>query len=173
MDSISEVRLQLVCPALSTKIHLLALMLADENIVFRVTQGLRSWNDQQKLWEQGRDANGNVIDPSKIVTKAPPGHSWHEFGLAVDVVPMVSQLENAILPDWNLSHPVWGRIVAVGESLGLFSGTQFHAIKDEPHFQLTGIFPASPTDEVRQIFRNAGMIAVWTEAGLVNQEVVT
>ena len=170
MDSVSEARLQLVCPALAAKIHSLALMLADENIVFRVTQGLRSWNDQQQLWLQGRDANGNVVDPTKIVTKAPPGHSWHEFGLAIDLVPMNQEPPQ---PDWNAAHPVWTRIISVGESLGLFSGSEFHSIKDIPHLQLTGIFPESPTEEVRQIFQNAGMEAVWTEAGLANQEVTT
>src|SRR5208282_4466197 len=103
MDSVSEARLQLVCPALSAKIHSLAAMLEDEGIVFRVTQGLRSWNDQQNLWLEGRDVNGNVIDPSKVVTNAPPGHSYHEFGLAVDVVLMDPQ------PDWNISNPSWQR----------------------------------------------------------------
>src|SRR5271157_4761898 len=120
MDTVSEARLQLVCPALSTKTHLLAAMLEDEGIVFRVTQGLRSWNDQQKLWLEGRDVNGVVIDPTKIVTNAPPGHSWHEFGLAVDVVPMDQEPPQ---PDWNINHPVWQRLISVGESLGLYSGS--------------------------------------------------
>ena len=164
MDSVSEARLQLVCPALSNKIHLLAAMLEDEGIAFRITQGLRSWNEQQQLWLQGRDADGNVIDPSKIVTKAPPGHSWHEFGLAADVVPM-DQVPPQ--PDWNTTHAVWQRLINVGESLGLFSGSEFHDIKDTPHFQLTGTFPVSPNDEARQVFQNAGMEAVWVEAGLM------
>lgn len=166
MDAVSEARLQLVCPTLAAKIHLLAAMLEDEGIVFRVTQGLRSWNDQQKLWQQGRDSNGNIVDLTKVVTKAPPGHSWHEYGLAVDVVPMN---QTPPQPDWNITHPDWQRLVAVGESLGLFSGTEFHDIKDTPHFQLTGSFPESPNDEVRQLFMNVGMEAVWTEAGLANQ----
>ena len=154
MDTVSEARLQLVCPALAAKIQSLALMLQDEGITFRVTQGLRSWNDQDKLYQQGRTL------PGKIVTNAPAGHSWHEFGLAVDVVPMDP------LPDWDTTHPVWTRLINVGESLGLYSGSEFTHIKDEPHFQLTGTFPVSPNDEARQIFKNAGMEAVWQEAGL-------
>lgn len=168
MDKISEERLTLVCPALSTKIHLLAAMLEDEGIVFRVTQGLRSWSDQQKLWQQGRDANGVVIDASKVVTKAPPGHSWHEFGLAVDIVPLTQVPPQ---PDWDIKHPVWARIVSVAESLGMFSGSEFHSIKDWPHLQLTGIFPASPTEQVRELFKNVGLRAVWLEAGLEHTEI--
>jgi hypothetical protein len=70
-------------------------------------------------------------------------------------------------PDWNLSHPIWQQVVSCGEILGLFSGSEFHSIKDWPHLQLTGTFPESPTDEVRQLFQQAGMEAVWKEAGLI------
>src|SRR5208282_1380852 len=157
MDSVSEARLQLVCPALSYKIHSLATMLEDEGIVVRVTQGLRSWNEQNVLYAQGRTT------PGIIVTNAPAGYSWHEYGLAVDVVPFDQDPPE---PDWNVTHPQWIRLIAVGESLGLFSGSEFHSIKDNPHFQLTGIWPISPNDEARQVFQNAGMEAVWVEAGL-------
>jgi len=162
MDAVSEARLQLVCPALSTKIHLLAIMLADENIVFRIAQGLRSWAEQAALYAQGRTT------PGKIVTNAPAGYSWHEFGLAVDVVPMDTMNQEPPQPDWNLSHPVWNRLITVGESLGLFSGSEFCTIKDYPHFQLTGSFPSSPNNEARQVFENAGMQAVWVESGLID-----
>jgi len=158
MDSISEARLKLINPLLARKIHLLALMLQDEKIVFRVTQGLRSWNDQNKLYQQGRTT------PGKVVTDSPAGHSWHEFGLAVDIVPIVGDPPN---PDFDITHPEWNRIISVAQSLGLTSGSEFHTIKDYSHLQLSGKFPISPSEEVRQIFLNAGMEAVWYEAGLM------
>ena len=164
MDSISEARLQLVNPILSKKIHLLATMLQDENIVFRVTQGLRTWNEQDKLYQQGRTL------PGKIVTNAPAGHSWHEYGLAVDLVVMI---DDNTIPDWTITHPSWQRLINVGESLGMYSGSEFCSIKDYPHFQLSGSFPVSPNDEARQIFLNAGMEAVWHEAGLVEPDAQT
>ena len=161
MDPTSEARLQQVCPQLASKVRNLALLLADENIEIRVTQVVRSWNDQQKLYAQGRTT------PGTIVTQAPPGHSWHEFGMAVDVAPFDAVGQ----PQWKVDDPVWGpvwqRIIRLGESLGLFSGDQFvRCSKDDPHFQLTGTFPASPNDEARQIFITAGMSAMWVEAGL-------
>lgn len=164
MDPISEKRLSEVHPWLAHLAHVLADRLAAEGSEVRVTCGVRSWNQQLAEWLKGRDADGNIVDKSQVVTNAPPGHGWHEFGLAIDVAPFVDGT-----PDWNVSHPVWKRIVAVGESLGLFSGTEFHAICDTPHFQLTGKFPVSPTDEVRQLFKDGGMQAVWSEADVTAQ----
>jgi len=161
LDSISLQRLSQVHPVLSAKVQRLAELLAKESIEIRVTQALRNYADQLKLWQKGRDEHGNIVDGSQIVTNAAPGHSWHEFGLAVDVCPFVGRS-----PDWNLNHPAWKRIVEVGESLELFSGTQFHSICDTPHFQLTGKFPASPNDEVRTLLRNEGIEAVWKASGI-------
>ena len=158
MDTISEARLSLVHPALADKIRRMAEALELEKITIRVTQGLRSWDEQAKLWAQGRTT------PGERVTKAPGGWSWHNFGMAVDVAPDKDP-GPGFIPDWNLAHPAWGRIVAVGESLGLTSGISW---EDEPHLQLTGPFPvAAPNDEVRQLFKDGGMQAVWDEAQLV------
>jgi peptidoglycan L-alanyl-D-glutamate endopeptidase CwlK len=40
--------------------------------------GTRTWNEQAALYAKGRTTPGN------IVTRAKPGYSWHNFGLAVD-----------------------------------------------------------------------------------------
>jgi peptidoglycan LD-endopeptidase CwlK len=154
MDPASEQRLSAVCPELAAMIHLLAAQLALQSVTIRVTQGLRSFEEQDTLYQQGRTTSG------RVVTNAPAGHSWHEFGLAVDVVPMDP------LPDWNVTHPAWHQIITTGESVGLYSGDSFISIKDEPHFQLTGRFGVSPDDEVRQIYASGGLEAVWREAGL-------
>lgn len=155
MDDVSEARLSLINPQLARLIHQLSDRLAQENITIRVTQGMRSWMEQQKDYAQGRTS------PGKIITAAQAGYSWHQFGMAVDVVPMVNDE-----PDWN-DGAKWNRIVAIAESLGLTSGTSWG---DRPHLQLTGKFPKTPTDEVRQLYRDGGMVAVWDDAGLFNQE---
>ena len=155
MDSISQARLTLVCPALMEKITQMADRLDLENIRFRVTQGLRTWQEQATLYEQGRSL------PGKVVTNAAPGHSYHNFALAVDVVPMTE-----LGPDWSVEHPTWQRLIQVGTSLGLVAGAQWRTFPDWPHFQLTGKFPVSPDDEVRQLYLDHGMERVWEEAGL-------
>ncbi len=159
MDAISEARLGVVHPMLREKIQRLAYLLALENINIRVAQGLRTWAVQALLYAQGRTA------PGKIVTNGRPGQSWHNFGLAVDVVPDSALAAPGVFePDWDETHPAWQRIVAIGESLGLTSGAHFRTIKDFPHLQLTGKFPASPPDDVRGIFLASGIQGVWDAA---------
>ncbi len=161
MDNISETRLNEVHPALAALIRKLHDMLAPE-FEIRVTQGLRSWSEQATLYAQGRTT------PGKIITNAPPGTSWHNYGLAVDVVPMTVGTNQ---PDWDVSHSDWQRIHAVAQSLGLVCGADFRTFKDWPHLQLTGRFPASPSDEVKQLFHDGGILAVWQESGLEKENV--
>lgn len=168
MDTASTIRLQAVCPQLAGKVQQVDAEFqrqTDDGTgntdCLEVVQGVRFFQYQQNLWLQGRDANGNVIDPGKVVTNAPPGHSWHEFGMAVDVVPQ-SLLS---VPGWNPESPLWAKITAIAESYGLACGSCWMH-KDLPHLQLTGRFPVSPDDEVRQIFKDSGMTGVWQEAGV-------
>lgn len=158
MDSISVGRLQLVMPELAAKITQMDTMLEQEQILIRVVQGLRTWSQQDQLYAQGRTA------PGARVTNARGGYSYHNFGLAVDCVPSQFGPDQPYAPDWNSSHPAWKRMIAVGESLGLTSGATWTTIIDAPHFQLTGRFPhEAPTDEVRQLFTDGGMTAIWEE----------
>lgn len=160
MDSVSEARLQLICPALADKIHQLYNLLSDQ-FEFRVTQGLRSWDEQAKLYAQGRTT------PGKIVTNAQAGHSWHNYGMAVDLVPDDVAI-SGFQCDWNEQHPAWHSLVATGVMIGLVAGAQFRTFPDWPHLQLTGSLPVSPDDETRQLFLDAGMEQVWKAAGLLN-----
>jgi peptidoglycan L-alanyl-D-glutamate endopeptidase CwlK len=156
MDPRSESRLALVNSQLAEKVKDLAVLLAAEGIEIRVTQGLRSWGEQEALYAQGRTL------PGPIVTNAMPGYSWHNFGLAVDVAPF----DAAGQPDWNAADPAWRKIITLGESIGLYSGDEFLHCKDEPHFQLTGKFPVSPNNQARELLAHLGTDAVWKAAGL-------
>jgi hypothetical protein len=158
MDSFSEARLQGVYPPLAAKVREMALMLAGEGIVIRVTQAFRTWAEQQSLYEQGRSTPGNKV------TNCQGGHSYHNFGLAVDCVPSEFGPDAPFVPDWNAQHPQWKRMEAVGKSLGLDCGANWRTFPDAPHFQLTGKFPeGAPTDEVRKTFHDLGISAVWDE----------
>ncbi len=158
MDQVSEARLSLVHPALARKIRQMAdiLELDHPPVKLRVTEGLRSWNEQAQLYAQGRSL------PGAIVTNAEPGHSWHQFGLAVDVVPF--GLDGR--PDWNTSHPIWRRLVQLGTHLGLVAGAQWRSFPDYPHFQLTGKLPQTPDLEVRETFGQSGIAGIWQSTGL-------
>jgi peptidoglycan LD-endopeptidase CwlK len=159
MDDVSELRLQRVHPKLAAAIRQMAEQLALEGITIRVTQGLRTWEEQDALYAKGRTTPPLGVEYE--VTKAPGGSSWHNFGLAVDCVPMMP-----LGPDWNETHPVWKRMLAVGLTLGLEEGAGWRTFKDYPHFEMIGSLPEKPNDYVHSAYAEGGIPAVWTAAGM-------
>jgi hypothetical protein len=90
-------------------------------IRLRVTQGLRTFAEQNDLFEQGRSK------PGKIVTNARGGESYHNFGLAIDVC----EIRNGEAI-WECD---WVRIAPVAKGLGWEWGGDWTSFKDRPHFQ--------------------------------------
>lgn len=69
-------------------------------------------------------------------TWARPGLSWHEYGLALDMVPVVC---GKLI--WTKTDPLWKKLGAIGVSCGLEWAGNWRAPKTEtPHFQYTGKF---------------------------------
>jgi peptidoglycan L-alanyl-D-glutamate endopeptidase CwlK len=97
---------------------------AQQGITLRITQTRRTWDEQAQIYAQGRTA------PGKVVTHAPPGHSWHNFGRAFDVCFMGKEP----YPD---DDSVWEYIGAIGETVGLEWGGRWK-VPDKPHLQHTG-----------------------------------
>jgi peptidoglycan L-alanyl-D-glutamate endopeptidase CwlK len=161
MDRVSEAKLGLVNPQLADRIRRMYDILSSEDIIFQVTESLRTWQEQAMLYAQGR------TKPGVVVTNAQPGHSWHNFGLAVDLVPLT---QFPAKPDWNRDHPVWKRLIAVGQEVGLVEGANFRTFPDWPHFQLTGHLPISPDEGTRQVFQHTGLVGVWEHAGLIGAD---
>jgi peptidoglycan L-alanyl-D-glutamate endopeptidase CwlK len=90
-----------------------------------ITQTLRTIEEQDALYEQGRSL------PGKIVTKAKGGQSYHNFKLAYDIAIRVNgQI------DWN-NMELYKQAGELGVSLGLEWGGDFKKIKDNDHFQYT------------------------------------
>jgi hypothetical protein len=93
--------------------------------VYVITSGKRTVAEQNGLWQQGRDAYGNVINLQAIVTNARGTDSPHVFGLAVDMVPMV----NGVALWEPTDHPAWQALFgAVYASPVLHSGRTFSTI---------------------------------------------
>lgn len=91
-------------------------------ITIRVTQGMRTFAEQQALYDQGR------TKPGKIVTKAKPGSSYHQYGLAVDLVELVN---GGVDWDYDMS-----KLVPFADKYGIFWGGNFPgSFKDHPHFE--------------------------------------
>lgn len=90
-----------------------------------VTCSRRSNDEQTALWNQGRTT------PGHIVTNAKAGQSAHNYGLAIDVVPMVNGK-----PDWHGADPVWQTIGKLGQAAGLtWLGASDSKFKEMAHFE--------------------------------------
>jgi hypothetical protein len=92
----------------------------------RVTHGYRSYAEQDRLYEQGR--NGN---PGLKVTNARGGGSWHNFRLAWDI---------AFICGGSVKYDDWMINISAQASRsisGVEWGGDWKTFKDRPHFQIT------------------------------------
>lgn len=95
------------------------------NVQIIVTQGLRTFDESNALYAQGR------TKPGSIVTNAAAGQSYHNYGLAFDF----EMLTNG-KADWTVG-PNWMKVVEVMKSYGMTWGGDFPNLKDNPHFENT------------------------------------
>lgn len=108
-------------PAIKEKAGRFIIETRKRGIPMIMTSGLRDFAEQQILYNQGRTT------PGAIITNAKPGDSFHNYALAFDAIPNVS--------DWK-NYPRYNEIVAIAESLGLRWGGNFKTILDKPHFEI-------------------------------------
>jgi len=94
---------------------------AELNITLRVTYGLRTIAEQNALYAQGRTTAG------KIVTNAKGGQSYHNYGLAIDVVEMKGNTAN-----WNFDYSL---LKPIADKHGIVWGGTWKFV-DKPHFQI-------------------------------------
>lgn len=138
-------------PIVATRAQTLIDLCAHGGFAVLITQGLRTFAEQDGLYAQGRSK------PGKIVTWARGGQSYHNYGLAFDFVPL-DALGKA---DWDTRHAAWQRAAELGESVGLEWGGRWSARKrDLPHFQYTG---GHAVGKCLELFQAGGMAGVWTE----------
>ena len=93
---------------------------------------------QLQLWGQstlsiGRSSGAKRRQEKKALrpyfpSNAKAADSWHNFGLAFDVVPLVNG--KAVF-----DSPFWNRIGELGKQVGLTWGGDFQSFKDKPHFE--------------------------------------
>ncbi len=108
------------------------------NIAVRIVQGLRTIEEQNALYAQGRTKPGN------IVTNAKGGSSYHNYGLAIDFAILIDKDGNGTYDElsWDIKKDNdkdgvadWLEVVKVFEAAGWEWGGRFHSLKDYPHLQ--------------------------------------
>jgi hypothetical protein len=154
--SLTEQRLGQVHPALAARVRKMIHLLAEAGTEIIVSQGLRTWEEQDALYAKGRTVS--PIGKKYIVTKAKGGESFHNFGLAVDIV-VLDALRKA---DWDLRHPGWAAAGKAGQSVGLEWGGDWKGFRDVPHFQYTGDLGLQ---ECRALYQSGGLPAIWARIG--------
>lgn len=159
--------LRSVYPDLKTRIILTFNDVSETvGLPMKVTSGFRSISEQKTIWGVGRDEDGNVIDPKKILTKSPPGSSFHNYGLAVDSCfsgpdPYLERVPSAIRDD----H--WRRYGMFVSAHGLVWGYDWNGNGkvdandfDRPHAQITyGL----TLKEIQGLYKTGGLVAVWSK----------
>jgi hypothetical protein len=68
----------------------------------------------------------------KKYTRVTGGHSKHQYGLAIDVVPVIDSVAQ-----WD-NAKLWKKIGAIGEQLGLRWGGRWRTLYDPGHFEWSG-----------------------------------
>lgn len=131
----NEEKIASLHPELRPKAEQLITQCSKIGIQLLITEGFRSFERQQELYDQptdgkDNDGDGQVDEADEKVTNAKPGQGFHNYALALDVVPVVNGK-----PNWNVSKGTWEAIGKTGEALGLEWGGRWRSPIDKPHFQ--------------------------------------
>ena len=104
--------------------------MASKGVTVEVISGLRSWAAQAALYAQGR------TKPGRIVTKARPGSSWHNYGLAIDL----RLFSNGVYLDEvdpRRADALYAEIGCIAEVHGIEWAGNWKTFTESPHFQVT------------------------------------
>jgi peptidoglycan L-alanyl-D-glutamate endopeptidase CwlK len=103
----------------------------------RFAYTLRTFAEQDVLYAQGRSK------PGKVVTNAKGGQSYHNYGLAIDIVLLVDKDKNGSFEtaSWDVKTDFdkdakadWMEVVQIFKRYGYEWGGEWK-FKDDPHFQ--------------------------------------
>lgn len=124
VDPRSETVISTLLPEVRPYARELLLKAAAAEIRIKIISGLRTYEEQNRLYAQGR----TILD-KPIVTNAQGGQSNHNFGIAFDIGVFEG---NKYLGD----SPKYKAVGVLGMELGLEWGGNWKSIVDQPHFQL-------------------------------------
>ncbi len=108
-------------PYFRDKVAKLIFLCKQKGIELRIVETFRTHAKQDEYKGMG-----------KAYTRKGGGKSNHQYGLAVDVVPMVNGE-----PQWE-SKALWRKIGIIGEQLGMRWGGRWRYLYDPGHFEWTG-----------------------------------
>ncbi len=138
MDASSEKRIALLHPLIRDEVTALiekANKATGNDITIRIVQGLRTIEEQNELYAQGR------TKPGKKVTNAKGGYSYHNYGLAIDFAFLVKdkgEISWDTKKDWDGDKIAdWLEVAQIFIKAGYEWGGLWKSPVDYPHFQKT------------------------------------
>lgn len=138
MDKFTQKRINLLHPLVRDEI---TTIINECNTVLtgkakiRITQGLRSVEEQNELYAQGRTKAG------KKITHAKGGQSVHNYGFAVDICLIIDNKTASwdTAKDWDNDRVAdWYECVKIFAKYGWEWGGNWKNFKDLPHFEKRG-----------------------------------
>lgn len=123
VDARSEKVIASLLPEVQSYARALVHKAADAGVTIKIISGLRTYQEQDALYAQGRTTPGDKV------TNAKGGQSNHNFGIAFDIGVFEG---NKYLSD----SPKYKTVGILGADLGLEWGGNWKTITDQPHFQL-------------------------------------
>lgn len=132
MDPISSERILKLHPHIRSTVMELLTSCYNKNVPIRIVQGLRTIQEQDALYAQGRTT------PGKIVTNAKGGTSWHNYGLSIDFCLLRQGNQISWSRDEDLDkdgQKDWEEVVQLFLSKGFEWGGNWTSFPDYPHFQ--------------------------------------
>lgn len=132
MDSRSETNLATLLPEVQKNFREFVAeaqeLAAAKGYEYKVICGTRTYAQQAALYRKGRDL------PGPKVTNSPPGYSFHNFGLAIDMGVFRAGLY--LDDDAPAKADAFHRLASViAKKHGLRWGGDFKSIVDTPHFE--------------------------------------
>lgn len=120
-------------PIVAEKTEELVEQAAGRDIDVVITETVRTFDEQDALYQQGRSEDGS------IVTYAKGGESYHNYGLAVDYA--LRNNNGDIIWDINYDgnnngDPDWFEVADMAKELGFQWGGDWNSFKDYPHLQM-------------------------------------
>lgn len=152
-------KLDQLFPALASQLRLFEQKLKDEGLSFYLLMGYRSFEEQDKLYAQGR------TEPGEIVTNAKGGQSWHNFALAADYVVNLAQGKLPLKLSWDLKNDVdhdgrsdWFEMGVIARDYGLEWGGIWAEFPDFPHVENRY---GMTIEQALEYYRLGGLNEVW------------
>jgi peptidoglycan LD-endopeptidase CwlK len=121
------------------------LAMEKHGVKVEVISGLRSWAAQAALYAQGR------TKPGRIVTKARPGSSWHNYGLAIDL----GLFSEGVYLDERApgrADALYADIGKIAAKHGIEWAGNWKSFTETPHFQITfGLTLAAARQRLQEV----------------------